>query len=282
MFGFINHNKVRLSNTENQKEKEAEIIVKEQMIFEHQKLEKEICSIQEQLKELPEGKLFCRRNGTHIKWYQSDGHIQTYIPKKKRKFAQQLARRRYLATLLEDDIHEKSAIEMYLRHHHEKNSEEMLQKTSPFHELLSPIFQSASQELQDWVNSPYEKSEEHPEHLIFETGFGICVRSKSEAMIAMMLRENKIPFRYECALELSGIKIFPDFTIRHPRTGEYFYWEHLGLSDDPDYQRQTLWKLSLYMKNNFRFSGNLIFTSETARFPLRPMDVEKTIVHHFL
>ncbi len=81
------------------------------MIFEHQRLEKEIGSIQEQLKELPEGKLFCRRNGTHIKWYQSDGQIQTYLPKKERKLAQQLAQRRYFATLLEDDIHEKNVID---------------------------------------------------------------------------------------------------------------------------------------------------------------------------
>ena len=185
-------------------------------------------------------------------------------------------------TLLEDDIHEKNVIEMYLRHHREKKSEEMLQKSNPFHELLFPIFQSESQELQNWANSPYEKNEEHPEHLIFETGFGVCVRSQSEAMIAMMLRENKIPFRYECALELSGEKIFPDFTIRHPRTGEYYYWEHLGLSGDKTYQKKTLWKLKLYIENNFRLSGNLIFTSEMEGHPLRPMDVEKTIEHHFL
>lgn len=252
------------------------------MIFEHQRLEKEIRSIQEQLKELPEGKLFCRRNGTHIKWYQSDGQIQTYLPKKKRKLAEQLAKRRYLTTLLADDIHEKNTIEMYLRHHREKAAEDMIRASSPFQELLFPAFQSTSQYLQDWANSPYEKSEQYPEHLVFETGFGICVRSKSEAMIAMSLREHKIPFRYECVLELGGEKIFPDFTIRHPKTGEYYYWEHLGLIDKKDYRRKTIWKMNLYLENDFRVSGNLIFTSENDDHPLRPMDVMKTIEHHFL
>ena len=60
------------------------------------------------------------------------------------------------------------------------------------------------------------------------------MRSKSEAMIAMSLYVQKIPYRYECELKLGSITLFPDFTIRHPETGEIFYWEHFGMMDKPD------------------------------------------------
>ncbi|MFQ8777759.1 MAG: hypothetical protein ACLR78_10425 [Roseburia sp.] len=63
------------------------------------------------------------------------------------------------------------------------------------------------------------------------------MRSKSEAMIAMLLHLNAIPYRYECALSLGGVTLFPDFTIRHPVTGVLYYWEHFGLMDDPAYAK---------------------------------------------
>ena len=251
------------------------------MISEYERLGKEISTIQARLKQLPEGKLLCTRNGTHIKWYHSDGHIQTYIPKNNRKFAEQLAERRYLSHLLEEDIQEQSAIQMYLRHHPKNTADEMLKQSSIYKELLSPVFQSTSQNIQDWVNSPYEKNEKYPERLIFETNFGISVRSKSEAIIAMMLQSNKIPFRYECALEMEKTKIYPDFTIMHPRSGEIFYWEHFGMMDVEEYVKQAVSKLQLYMRNGYLLSQNLIITSETKEKPFTPMDAEKVVQRYF-
>lgn len=252
------------------------------MIFELRRLEEEIRSIQEQMKELPEGKLLCARNGTHVKWYLSDGHNQTYLPKKKRKLAQQLAFRKYLTERLQYDLNEKNAIQMYLRHHPKCSPEEMLKAGNIYQELLCPAFLPEVQDLRDWANSPYEKNDKYPEKLIIETSFGVCVRSKSEAMIAMSLREHKIPFRYECALELGGIKIFPDFTIRHPQTGEIYYWEHLGMIDVKEYVGNASHKMNLYMENGFLIGRNLIITSETKEKPLTPMEVERTIQCYFL
>ena len=58
-------------------------------------------------------------------------------------------------------------------------------------------------------------------------------------MIAMLLHLNAIPYRYECALSLGGVTLFPDFTIRHPGTGALYYWEHFGLMDDPAYAKNA-------------------------------------------
>ena len=41
--------------------------------------------------------------------------------------------------------------------------------------------------------------------------------------------------------------IYPDFTIRHPMTGETFYWEHFGIMDDSQYCNNALSKLQRYV-----------------------------------
>ena len=71
------------------------------------------------------------------------------------------------------------------------------------------------------------------------------MRSKSEAMIAMNLYVQKIPYRYECELKLGSITLFPDFTIRHPETGEIFYWEHFGMMDKSEYVKNASDKISM-------------------------------------
>lgn len=205
------------------------------MKFELERLEESIRSIKEQLKVLPEGKLLCARNGTHVKWYLSDGHNQTYLPKKKRELAQQLALRKYLTEQLQYNLNERNAIQMYLRHHPKCNPEEMLQAGSVYQDLLCPSFQPEIQDLKDWANSPYEKNEKYSEKLIYKT-----------------------------------------------KTGEFYYWEHLGMIDVKEYAWNASSKLNLFMDHGFRIGGNLIITSETKEEPLTPMDIERTIACYFL
>lgn len=66
------------------------------------------------------------------------------------------------------------------------------------------------------------------------------MRSKSEAMIVKVLKQNKIPYRYEAKLLFGDIEMYPDFTIRHPKTGQWFYWEHFGLLDKADYVKTCI------------------------------------------
>ena len=108
------------------------------------------------------------------------------------------------------------------------------------------------------------------------------VRSKSEAMIAMLLHLNAIPYRYECALSLGGVTLFPDFTIRHPGTGALYYWEHFGLMDDPTYAKNAGSKLSLYAANGIIPSVHLITTYETKAYPLSAGMIEHLISYYFL
>ena len=62
--------------------------------------------------------------------------------------------------------------------------------------------------------------------------------------------------------------MYPDFTIRHPRTGEFFWWEHFGMMDDADYVDNVMYKLNTYEKNKIYLGVNLFITHETGKNPL--------------
>lgn len=61
------------------------------MLAEQQRIQKEKERIQKQIFKLPAGTIFCFQNGSSVKWYKKDGKQRQYLPKSKRKYAEQLA-----------------------------------------------------------------------------------------------------------------------------------------------------------------------------------------------
>lgn len=249
---------------------------------EHRQLCQQLDEIQAELARLPEGKLICTHNGSRFKWYHSDGKSKAYIPKQNRALAEQLAVKKYLSLQAQNMLQERRSIEYYLRHHDAdiKQADELL-TASEYQELLAPYFTPVSQELSDWMHAPYERNQKYPEQLIHKTSSGNLVRSKSEAIIDMLLLMNKIPFRYECELQLEETTLYPDFTLRHPLTGQVFYWEHFGMMDNPNYCRNATTKLQLYFSHGIIPTINLITTYETKDNPLNIEIVEGIIQHYF-
>lgn len=248
-----------------------------------QLLDKRIAAINAQLRKLPEGKLYCIRDGQKTKWYHYIKKKQIYLSKKNLAFAESLASKKYLLQLQEDLLHEKSAIEFYLRHHKKRpwKSEQLLTFESEFQNLLRPYFRPQSKELEDWENSSYSQNPNYPKQLIYKTPNGQYVRSKSGMMIAMTLSKYHIPFRYECALQLGTITIYPDFTIRHPVTGELYYLEHFGMIDNPVYRQTAIHKLQTFLSHEIYPTINLITTYETKEHPLNLELVEAIIQIYF-
>lgn len=100
----------------------------------------------------------------------------------------------------------------------------------------------------------FEKGKKH------EALTGDMVRSKSELVIANMLKERGISFAYEDPLFApDGTMYLPDFTISI--RGEKWYWEHLGLLDLSSYRSQWDEKKAWYDRH---FPGQLITTEESA------------------
>lgn len=259
------------------------ISIYQRMKNEYQRLGQQLDELRAQLEGLPEGKLICARNEGRIKWYHSDGKTKTYIAKQNRVLAEQLAIRKYLAQQFQNISQERHSIAYYLRHHDAdvKPADEIL-AASEYQELLAPYFTPVSQELSDWMYAPYERNQKNPEQLTQKACSGNMVRSKSEAIIDMLLFINKIPFRYECELQLEETSLYPDFTLRHPQTGQIFYWEHFGMMDNPSYCRNVSAKLNLYFSHGIIPTVNLITTYETKDNPLNIEIVEGMIEHYFL
>lgn len=255
------------------------------MLAERMRLNQELDLIESQLSTLPEGKLICSKaSPSQYKWYLSDGHKKTYIPKKNLELAQQLAVKKYLSTRKEELMQEQCAIDFYLRHHSTQSSHayKLLTEHPEYSKLLSPFFTPLSKELFDWSQEPYQTNSNHLEHLIYQGASNHPVRSKSEAIIDLLLHTNKIPYRYECALCLGDLVVYPDFTIRHPSTGQTYYWEHFGLMDNPNYCKNAYAKLQLYSSHGIYPSIQLITTYETKQNPLSIELVSKTIEYYFL
>ena len=87
------------------------------------------------------------------------------------------------------------------------------------------------------------------EGLIHRTERGDLVRSKSELVIADKLHARGIEYAYEQPLVLSnGRTRYPDFTIADHARGETFYWEHLGMLNDPGYKDRWDRKRAEYLE----------------------------------
>lgn len=252
------------------------------MCLESRRLDEQINSLKSQIESLPEGKIICTPNGKGYKWYRSDEHKSVYIPKSERNLAEQLAIKKYLQQVEKDCIQEKTAIDFYLRHHCPSNAEDLLINKPGYQELLSSYFKPQSEIIKDWIAAPFEQNPKYPENKIHKTSSGNMVRSKSEVLIDMVLYTHKIPFRYECELHFGDYKIYPDFTIMHPKTGKIYYWEHYGKMDDPKYNRNVGDRIQTYVNKGIIPSIDLITTFETSLHPLSIDEVEKIVKEYFL
>lgn len=79
---------------------------------------------------------------------------------------------------------------------------------------------------------------------------GELMISKSEVLIANELQSAGIEYAYERPLVVSdGSRRYPDFTIEDAETGNTWFWEHLGMKGDAEYDRKWGLKLQWYRDN---------------------------------
>lgn len=253
----------------------------EKILDERNKLDKKISSLQKKITKMPSGTLVCTKNSKHFKWYHRDKNQYEYIPKSQQDFAKKLALKTYYSSMIDDLSHEKNALDSYLKKHKKYSSDDLL-KNKEFLLLLSSHFLPLSEELRLWSLEKYESNPYSPESLIHPSSSGYLLRSKSEANIFSFLHGNSIPFRYEVPLALGNHTIYPDFTIRHPGTGEFYYWEHFGMMDNPEYSKKTFSKIAEYNEHGIVPSVNLIMTFETKKHPLGIDTIEKVATEYFL
>lgn len=246
-------------------------------------LEEQIYKPNQKLALYPEGHLLCIKNGKYIKNIHVQDSKHTYIPKKDFAFVQKLAEKKYLSASLEDLKNEQTSIDSFLNHYqHHTSKVRQLMENPAYRKMISASLKPLSDELAAWADEPYERNPSHPEHLKHPCLSGHLVRSKSEVLIDQTLFTHQIPFRYECALKCNDLTLYPDFTIRHPETGQFFYWEHFGMMDSPTYSQNAFQKLQFYSSCGYIPTINLITTYETKEHPLTMETIENLVRQHFL
>lgn len=134
------------------------------MMQEHHRLQEKITRLKGQLHCLPKGNLLCTQNGAYSKWYVCKDGNRTYLPKSKRKLAEQLALRKYLSCQLKDAQNEEQAINAYLCRHTKNTQEDELWNGNPeYGNLLLSFFSPQDRDLSEWAKAPYQHNEVHPE-----------------------------------------------------------------------------------------------------------------------
>ena len=254
----------------------------QKMLQEKDRLAQKIQDNQKLIAALPEGSFYSVKNGSWVKWYQNIEGNCIYIPKSNQLHAARLAYKRYLLAEIQELQQKLEAVEAYLQKYPQKTPTQDLLNNPAYQPLLQVFLRPEDQVLQTWAQAPFDQNPYRPEGKIHPVSSHLSVRSKSEAMIASRLQIHRIPFRYECVLYINGRPVYPDFTIRHPETGELYYWEHLGLLEDPAYSQRAGEKITLYASGGIYINRNLILTDETRKNPLSISEIDNVIEDYFL
>ncbi len=238
------------------------------------------------LKKVPSGMLRCSRDGNKYHYYHRTNAKDTngtYIRRKDRGLAKALAQRDYDRQILTQAEKELKHIQGLLKHYEQPDlKERFLMLTDPRKELVMPIELPDDLYAQEWQAQEYVGKLIDANAPEYYTDRGEKVRSKTEIFIANTLNKHQVPYRYEAPLYLNGYgTIHPDFTVLNVKERKEYYWEHMGMMDNPDYCERALERINMYEQNGFYPGDGLILTHETGSSPVRTKQIEE-IIRRFL
>lgn len=259
--------------------------LREQMAVRKQELLKMKKEKEKALRKAPEGTLRVCKHGKKIQYYHRNDPKDfngKYIREKDLKLAAKLAQKDYDTKILRSAEEELQAIEKYLGNSPKLRVEQIYENLHPSRQVLvTPIRETDAEYVEKWSSLKYSGKdfvEGSPE---FFTSRGERVRSKSELLIADLLIQEGIPYRYEYPIYLAGVgKIYPDFTVLNVKKRKELFWEHLGMMDDPTYADNAVRKIAAYVQNNIFQGEQLILTYETKQTPFNPKAVRELIAHY--
>lgn len=251
---------------------------------EQQLLSERIDFLHQKLQSYPPGELLCVKYKKYTKWFLSNHANPIYLPKSNFALAKTLAAKKYDTLMLNQLLKEQTLLNNLLTSLSllKNTCSDLLCVDSAYKDLLNAHFNDFPEHISHWITEDYPKKQDFSESLIFKTLSGHLVRSKSEVIIANTLFLNKIPYRYECELDCKIVKLYPDFTIYHPKNNKLIYWEHFGMMDHPSYRDQTYNKLKILGTCDIIPGINLITTYETLKVPIDSSQILKIVKENFL
>ena len=156
--------------------------------------------------------------------------------------------------------------------------------------LVTPATLTDAQYAERWQKQLYHKSKKYEKNQKMTTENDELVRSKSEVIIANLLKSNNVPYRYEFPLVIvrtdngevndgseDYCEFHPDFYCLNVRTRQEYVWEHFGKMDDEEYAKRAIEKLSLYSANGYFPGKNLIITMESISSQIKSDEINRVI-----
>ncbi|MCR5119764.1 MAG: hypothetical protein K6B44_09150 [Lachnospiraceae bacterium] len=218
------------------------------------------------------GRLYSMRHGNTYQYFirtkETDTHGE-YIKKDKLKFAETLAQIEYddkLAETLEKTVKTLDRLKKEWPEDPFVSAEKKLGAGKM--ELVKKVCITDEEYIRAWLDADYEMMGFRETEKDFYTRKGLRVRSKSELIIADMLDEEEIPFRYEKPLKLKAGTVHPDFTLLNIKERKEVYWEHFGMMDDIEYRNNAFIKIREYEDSGMYQYDSMIWTFETSKYPL--------------
>lgn len=245
-------------------------------------LESQIPMLKSYQEKARKGMIYVKIEDGKNRFYIYDNDGIKYLGKSKKDEIQNLSQKRYNAQLVKKAEQEKKQIEKCLEILKPDADIETVFDSMP--EALKPYITANEKTdlgyAQRWQKEKVAQARRLKEGDGFSTMRGDVVRSKSEVIIADRLFKAGIPYRYEVIFPMKFedlTYVYPDFQILKTSTKEVFFWEHLGMMDDPKYANGQIKKISGYARSGYILGKSLILTFESKERPLDTFCVDGLI-----
>ena len=238
---------------------------------------------EERIRNAPEGTLSVKNYRGRENYYQTLPTGEKYLNKESEAIAFALAQKGYDIKVKK---YAESELKYLLSYFSGVNPGKIEDLYSSLPEsrsaMVMPVTVTDAEYAEKWSAVSYPAKGFDPEDdSSYFTAKGERVRSKSECLIADMLSQLGVPYRYECPVSLDGTVIHPDFTVLNVRTKEEFFWEHFGMMDSPDYSSAALKRIRKYETCGIFPGRKLIETQETKALPL-DLQIVRRIIEKYL
>ena len=236
----------------------------------YEKLTVLISYLEDKIKEYPEGMIYSKQIGKAVYYYRyrngTDG--EQIISKDNKRLIDDLLQKSYYDKVLKAANKEKKSIKSAISSYPDLVVEDVYdQLPENCKKRVIPLIPTDEQFVAKWSAKPYKYKTISDNVPVFETMNGERVRSKSEMIIADHLYINKIPYKYECPLQIGNEIIHPDFTVLRVSDRKILYLEHCGMIGDKDYADNMVERNTKYSLAGILLGDNLFYTFESANQP---------------
>ena len=267
-----------------------------QLIEAKNELEATIKRLESLEKYEPEGKLTIKRSKDCISFYQRLNKSDTngrYIRKSETKAIRALVQKRYNHNLKKQSMSNLAAVKKCIAILRKTDiSAENVMDSIPkeLHRFINTDLREDKRRTEEWKSEVVVGSNPIKAEKTYVASDGTGVRSKSELIIAEALIAFKVPYFYERPFfrfheyDMGRIRhnLFPDFTCLNRKTGKTYYWEHLGMMDNPEYAAKNVRRIMEYAREGVYPGSELILSFEATEVPLKTEYVRAIIRKYLL